>query len=105
MGPSATLQIDAIQVLITTNPTYDWADEQFRRMGMDTRRAKFIVVKNPMNHRLGYAGIYKERFVLDTPGPTPATLTHIHYGRIPRPIHPLDKDIPYSSPRLLRHAP
>lgn len=103
MGPSAALQVDAIQILITTNSTYDWADEQFRRIGMDTRRAKFIVVKNPMNHRLGYAGIYKERFILDTPGPTPATLTHIQYHRLQRPIYPLDRDILNFSPTVMRH--
>ena len=103
MGPSATLMLGTVQVLITTNSTYDWADEQFRRMGMDTRRAKFIVVKNPMNFRLGYAGVYKERFVLDTPGPTPATLLHIQYQRLQRPFHPFDKDIPNFSPRIVRH--
>jgi microcystin degradation protein MlrC len=104
MGPTATLQVDAIQILITSNSTYDWADEQFRRMGMDTRRAKFIVVKNPMNHRWGYEGVYKERFILDTPGPTPATLTHIKYQRLQRPIYPLDRNIPNFSPTLLmRH--
>jgi microcystin degradation protein MlrC len=104
MGPSVALQAGAIQILITTNSTYDWADEQFRRMGMDTRRAKFIVVKNPMNYRWGYAGIYKKHFVLDTPGPTPAILTHIKYHRLRRPIYPLDRDIPNFSPTLLiRH--
>jgi microcystin degradation protein MlrC len=104
MGPSVALQVGAIQVLITTNSTYDWADEQFRRMGMDTRRAKFIVVKNPMNYRWGYAGTYKERFVLDTAGPTPATLIHIEYNRLQRPIYPFDRDIPNFSPTLLvRH--
>jgi microcystin degradation protein MlrC len=104
MGPTATIRVGALQVLIMTNSTYDWADEQFRRMGMDTPRAKFIVVKNPMNHRLGYAGIYKERFVLDTPGPTPATLKHIQYRRVQRPFHPLDKDIRDFSPTVLRHS-
>jgi microcystin degradation protein MlrC len=105
MGPSATLQINAVQVLVMTHSTYDWADEQFRRMGIETHRAKFIVVKNPMNHRLGFAGTYKERFILDTPGPTPATLKHIRYQRLQRPFYPFDKDIPNISPRIVRHEP
>ena len=39
--------------------------------------AKFVVVKNPMNYRLGYAGVFKEAYILDTPGPTPAVLHHV----------------------------
>jgi microcystin degradation protein MlrC len=103
MGPSATLQVGSTQVLISSYPTYDWADEQFRSMDLDTRAAKFIVVKNPMNHRLGYGGIYKERFILDTPGPTPATLLHLSYRRLSRPVYPFDKYIPNLSPTILRH--
>ena len=56
MGPSARLRIGSVEVLICTYPTYDWADEQYRSVGMDTRNAKFIVVKNPMNYRVGYEG-------------------------------------------------
>ena len=45
MGPSAVLTIGAIQVLVATHGTYDWADEQFRSMDMHPPDAKFIVVK------------------------------------------------------------
>ena len=104
MGPSALFQVESVQVLITTHPTYDWADEQFRSMGMDTRGAKFIVVKNPMNFRLGYAGVYKNFYVLDTPGPTPAILHHVSYKKLQRPYYPADKEIPDLTPTVLRHA-
>jgi microcystin degradation protein MlrC len=103
MGPSAVVQAGSVQVLISTYATYEWADEQFQSVGMDARQAKFIVAKNPMNHRLGYAGFYKERFILDTPGPTPATLKHIHYRRLQRPFFPFDRDIPGLNPVIMRH--
>ncbi len=102
MGPCAVLESGAVQVLIATHATYDWADEQFRCMGLDARTAKFIVVKNPMNHRLGYAGLYRERFILDTPGPTPAVLHHVEYRRMQRPYYPADRDIPGLTPRVLK---
>jgi microcystin degradation protein MlrC len=100
MGPSAVLQIGPAQVLVTSNASYDWADEQFRSMEMDTRGAKFIVVKNPMNYRLGYAGITQAAFILDTPGPTPATLKHVRYRYLQRPYYPADPDIPNLTARV-----
>jgi microcystin degradation protein MlrC len=101
LGPSAVLQSGPVQVLIATHATYDWADEQFRCAGLDARTAKFVVVKNPMNHRLGFAGVYRERFILDTPGPTPAVLHHVKYRRLQRPYYPADRDIPGLTPRVI----
>ena len=88
MGPSAVLTIGAIQVLVATHGTYDWADEQFRSMGMNPPAAKFIVVKNPMNYRLAYGEIAKAAFILDTPGATPATCRHLPYRHLKRPYFP-----------------
>jgi microcystin degradation protein MlrC len=104
MGPSAVLQTGSVQVLITSHATYDWADEQFRSMGMNPRGAKFIVVKNPMNFRLGYAGVYKKHYILDTPGPTPATLHRVRYKKLQRPYYPLDKHIPGLEPAVSTHS-
>lgn len=104
MGPSAVLECDAIRVLITSHATYDWADEQFRSMGLDARGARFVVVKNPMNYRLGYAGVYREAFILDTPGPTPAVLHHVKYQRLRRPYYPADREIPGLRPTVYENA-
>jgi microcystin degradation protein MlrC len=102
MGRSAVVQIGRVQVLITTHATYDWADEQFCALGMNTRDAKFIVVKNPMNYRIGYAGIARAAYILDTPGPTPATLRGVEYARLARPYFPADPDIPDLQFQILR---
>lgn len=100
MGPCAVLRIGALEILITTNSTYDWADEQFAAMGLDTRGAKFIVVKNPMNYRIGYADIARAAFILDTPGPTPATLHGVSYRHVTRPYYPADREIENLSPTV-----
>jgi microcystin degradation protein MlrC len=86
-------------VLITTNATYDWKDEQLRAAGMDVDGAKFIVVKNPMNYRVGYPQA-KASFILDTPGATPATLRSANHKRIARPYFPLDENIPNLQPHV-----
>jgi microcystin degradation protein MlrC len=105
MGPSAVLRVErargAVFVLVTTHATYDWADEQFRAAGLSPRQAKFVVVKNPMNYRLGYAGAYQAAFILDTPGPTPAIMHHVDYRQMQRPYYPADRDIPHLEPALV----
>ena len=101
MGPSAMLQIGKVQVLIASHPTYEWADEQFRSMKMNTSAAKFIVVKNPMNYRNSHLKTAKKAFILDTPGPTPAILDHMQFRRLKRPYFPADRDIPNLKPTIL----
>ena len=100
MGPSALLEIGTVHVLITTNATYEWADEQFAALGTDVSKAKFIVVKNPMNYRLGYAEIARAAFILDTPGPTPATLKNAAHRRVQRPYFPRDEEIDNLEPNI-----
>ncbi|MBG86043.1 MAG: hypothetical protein CMO80_03975 [Verrucomicrobiales bacterium] len=102
MGASAVLKVGAIQMLVMSNPTYDWADEQFQSLGLHAKDAKFVVVKNPMNFRVGYQHIAKAALILDTPGPTPATLRGVRYQNLQRPYFPADEDIPEFKPVLLR---
>ena len=100
MGLSSVLQMGAIQVLVTTHATYDWADEQFRSLGLEPSQAHFVVVKNPMNYRLGYAGIAKAIFILDTPGPTPPVMHHLEFRNVERPYYPRDREIPGLEPTV-----
>ncbi len=102
MGPSACLRVGNVRLLLMTHPTYDWADEQFRTLEMDPASAKFIVVKNPMNYRVGYAGRFNAALVLDTPGPTPASVKNVPFTRVERPYFPVDQDIPGFTPTILR---
>lgn len=101
MGPTAVFCIGAVRVIITSRATYDWADEQIRSVGLDPSQAKFIVAKNPMNYRLAYREIAKAAFVLDTPGPTPATLKHVRFKKLSRPYFPADADIAGLQPTVL----
>lgn len=94
MGLSATLKIGSIEVLIMSQPTYDWWDEQYRSAGMDVRTAKFIGIKNPMNYQFAYRDSAKASFIVDTPGPTPANIARLPHKRLQRPFYPKDKDIP-----------
>jgi microcystin degradation protein MlrC len=88
MGPSAVLQIGAAEVLVASESSYEYADEQFRAAGIDPRAKKFVVVKNPMNFQQAYDGA--PAFTLDTPGPTTANLRAPDWRRVKRPFFPLD---------------
>ena len=101
MGPTAIFRIGAVQVIITSRATYDWMDEQIRTVGLDPAQAKFIVAKNPMNYRQAYGAIAKAVVVLDTPGPTPATLKHVRFKKLSRPYFPADTEIPGLQPTIL----
>ena len=90
MGRTVVLQAGSLQLLVVSRPTYEWADEQYRSMGLDPRRAKFVCVKNMMNFRVGYGGIMKDFFVVAVPGPTPADMRMLPFRRIRRPVYPLD---------------
>jgi microcystin degradation protein MlrC len=100
MGPTAVFRIGPIDVMIASHATYDWNDEQFQSVGLDVRQAKFVVVKNPMNFQMAYGSLAKAAYILDTPGPTPATLKHVHFRRLQRPYFPADLEIPSLAPRI-----
>jgi microcystin degradation protein MlrC len=103
MGPAALLQAGSVQILVASHATYDWADEQFRSLGLEAGKARFVVVKNPMNHRLAFAGVARAVFILDTPGPTPAVMHNVAYRKLQRPYYPADRDIPGFTPRTYVH--
>lgn len=106
MGTTAVLEVRslggaAVCILLATHATYDWADEQFRCVDLDPATAKFIVAKNPMNYHLAYSPIAAATYILDTPGPTPATVRNVSFRNLQRPWFPADPDIPNLRPTLL----
>jgi microcystin degradation protein MlrC len=89
LGATALLSIGPIRVVCSTLSAYEYADEQFAALGVDTRKMKFVVVKNPMNYQQAYAGA-PAMVVLDTPGPTPSNLAGVNWQRLTRPCFPVD---------------
>ena len=90
MGLSAVLKIGSVHLLIMTNSTYDWKDEQYRSVGLDAAAAKWVEAKNMMNFRRAYGAIMRGAFVLDAPGSTPPDVRALPFERARRPWFPLD---------------
>lgn len=101
MGLSAVLTVGTIHILIMSYATYEWMDEQYKAVGLAPSEAKFVVVKNPMNYQIAYRDIAQATYILDTPGPTPATIRNSRHHRLPRPCFPLDPDVQSYTPLLL----
>ena len=55
-----------------------------------------------MNYRFGYADITKAAFILDTPGPTPASVRGLQYKHMQQPYFPVDTEISELQPTVLQ---
>lgn len=93
MGATAVVRVGAIDIVIATFPTYEWRDEQYRSVGLDPSDYQLIVVKNPMNYFMTYSPIADHFYVIDSPGPTPATCKSLSYTQMQRPFFPFDQNV------------
>ncbi len=101
MGPAAVIQVGSLQLCVATHATYEWCGEQMKSLGVETKDARFVVAKNPMNYNMAFPNA-QAIYVLDTPGPTPATLRHAPFSQLQRPYFPLDNDIPNLKPTIIQ---
>ena len=79
--------------VLTRHATYDWADEQWQAVDIDPRESQFVVAKNPMNFHNVYDDCATQIHILDTAGPTPASVRNLPFQHMVRPFFPLDSDI------------
>ena len=54
-----------------------------------------------MNFHNVYGKIARDFYILDTPGPTPATVKNVDFGRLERPYFPKDAKIDGDVVRVL----
>jgi microcystin degradation protein MlrC len=104
MGPTAVLRVGAIDILVTSRGTYDWNGEQLQRVGLDPRSVKFLVVKNPMNFNMAFRPFATGVFILDTPGPTPASVRIVDFQRLQAPWYPRYPELSWSEPQVIESA-
>ncbi len=100
MGKTVVLRVENIDILVSSFGTYEWLNEQFMSVNLDPDAYKFVVVKNPMNFQNAYSHI-SLKYILDTPGPTPASCKKIKYTKMSRPFFPLDENIENFVPKVL----
>jgi len=93
LGPSARLNIDGVDVVVTSRRSQVFDPEIFRLHGIDVATCKIVGLKSSQHFRAGFLEIAAEIIRADTPGATSIDLHAIPYERLERPIWPLDPDL------------
>ncbi len=73
--------------------------------GQDPRQFDAVVVKSPYCQHHMFASWCSRLIDVDGPGSTSANLRRLGHTRCPRPIFPLDPDVPFAPRATLFHAP
>ncbi len=92
MGQSAVLRVRNIFILVTTQGTYEYADEQFLAVGIDTTQMDIVVLKNGMNFR----NLLKDNsswYLIDSPGSSSSNLAALAWKNRRSPFWPRDVSI------------
>ena len=60
MGESLLVRYNNNFIVICTHSTYEWKNEQYELMGLNTNDCDILLVKNPMN----FNQIYKKKVLM-----------------------------------------
>lgn len=95
-GPTAVLQVDNYTVIVTSRPANLRDRALFLAHGQDPKRFDAVVIKAPHCERHMYADWCALMVNVDAPGSTSANLRRLGHRRCPRPIAPLDGNVPFA---------
>ncbi|WAI81979.1 MULTISPECIES: M81 family metallopeptidase [Achromobacter] len=94
MGRSAVLDIGAAQLVITERTHEPWDLGVFESMGLDPRRARFVLVKSRMYCRPVFEPISQALVECASAGVTSSDFSLFPYERRHRPLYPLEPMAP-----------
>ena len=98
MGPCAVVRSGGVTILLSSRPTPPMDLGQWTSQGLDPRQFRFLGVKAAVAHRRAYDPIAARMLWVDTAGPCRSRLATLGYGRLRRPLYPLD-EAPYFESR------
>ena len=111
-GPTAVIRNDLATVVATSRPVMLHDRSLFLAHGQDPRAFDAVVVKSPRCEPRLFDAWATRTVHVDAPGSTSANLRGLGHTRCPRPIFPLDDDVPFvpvvelfSRPRSRAAAP
>lgn len=90
MGPCCVVSYEGVTVLLTSRRTSPFDLGQWRCQGIDPEGLFAIGIKAASEHRRAYDPIAKASYTVDIPGPCTEDLHRLPFGRVSRPIYPLD---------------
>ena len=94
MGPTAVLQVEGIEVIISSVPTAVMDLQVFRSAGIEPSQKSTLALKSRNHFRAAYEPLAREVMLVDAGGIASMRLGELPYTNIPRPIWPLDEVSP-----------
>jgi microcystin degradation protein MlrC len=98
-GPTAVLKGETVTVVATSRPVMLYDRSLFLAHGQDPQAFDAVVVKSPHCEPRFFRDWAARMINVDAPGSTSANLRSLGHARCPRPIFPLDDDVPFT-PRV-----
>jgi len=95
-GNTAVIEAGAITLVVTSRAVSLYDRALFHAHGQNPRTFDLVVVKSPHCERAMYAEWCARLVNVDAPGSTSANLHSLGHTRCPRPIFPLDPDVPFA---------
>jgi microcystin degradation protein MlrC len=93
MGPTAVLRVGGIDVVIASRRYQVYDQQFFKHAGIDPAAKSIIALKSAHHFRAAFAPIARRVIVVDTGGGlTSRNFSALPYGKVRRPIFPLDLD-------------
>lgn len=92
-GPSAVIKVDDIEILVVTEPAQMLDLQQFRAFGIDPAAKTVIGLKSMQHFRAAFEPIAGKVIVCDSGALCTTYLDRLPYRNVPRPIHPLDRQM------------
>ncbi|WP_042878623.1 M81 family metallopeptidase [Cupriavidus necator] len=97
MGRTALLDIGAAQVIVTETPQEHWDLGIFTHIGIDPRKARFLLLKSRMYCRPVFVPIAKAVVECDGEGVTSSRYERFPFRHVTRPVYPLDAGTAWGS--------
>jgi microcystin degradation protein MlrC len=92
MGRAAVLDTGAARVLVTERTHEPWDLGVFESVGIDPRGARFLILKSRMYCRPVFVPIAGALVECDSRGVTSSDYGLFEFGKLKRPVYPLDAD-------------
>jgi microcystin degradation protein MlrC len=93
LGPTATLIISGIEVVVSSQRRQCLDAEMLRIAGVEPAHRRLLVVKSAVHFRADFGPIAAHIFDADTPGIHRPDFSVFEYEQLRRPIYPLDSGV------------
>ena len=99
LGPTATLQVGGIRVVVISNRTQALDYGYFESFGVPVEKMRSLVVKSRGHFRAGFDHLFPHDRVVevDCPGLVSPILSRYSWKDLPRPVYPMDPDATWAA--------